>query len=191
MLHEINLLAWRATRRAANQRRVQCLLGFTFGLFLIASGLGGYLIDRQVDIQQQRLTDLNLEHERLNARSAQQEKREIAHQIELKRFAQYAEWHQYRNQPVELMNMLAKQVSEEVVFSHLELRSGVVTAKGETATTQALTQALARMEATERISKVTLHALTNASLSSQRSMSQFHLSFTFRLRGLEAFGYEP
>ncbi len=175
MLDNINLLDWRAVKRRNYQRRfwLGCSASLTLALLMV--GVSGGAIERQIALQQTRITQLNQLDSRSQQQNADYQRRWLRHQWLEMRLDEASAWQARRNQTIEVLDHLPQLVGDGIYLQELDIASQQTSLKGFSDSTAQLTAMIRRFEQAPHFAALTVHSIVH-----DQGFQQFHLSLALQ-----------
>ncbi|MCG6213987.1 PilN domain-containing protein [Vibrio furnissii] len=186
MVHDINLMPWREARREAHKRRFAglCVLAVLIALGL-QWGAGAY-IDRQTQVQQQRLDFLNQHIRDLDSQIAALKVTEQEHKALLTRLSVVESLQQKRNKTTEFMNLMPQLIPEGVYVDKIKMNGQEIELSGISDSTARLATMLDNLEKSDQLSEVGMHSIVAGNRRFGKQFQSFKVSFLFHASSQQA-----
>lgn len=179
MLHSINLLPWRETKREEHKRRfVQLLfLGVLMGVGL-QWGAGMYL-STEYSKQQDRLSYLQSHISKLDKQIASLKIAENEHQSIMTRLEMIENLQKDRNKTTLFMNLMPQLIPTGVYVDKIKMSGFELEISGISDSTARLATMLDNLERSEYLSDVKMHSIVHNKERFGKAFQTFNVSFLF------------
>ena len=175
MIAKVNLLPWREDGKKRYRQRFGFMLIGTAALVGVLLGAGGWLLDRQLDIQSDRNAMIKNEITLLENKLSLLPEMDVQREALLKRLVVITDIQKGRNHITQLLSLLPGLVPPGVYLDDISLTGNRVKLSGKGESNGHLATFLANAEQSAWLQQVTMHSIVRA--NDKLALTQFKASF--------------